>query len=263
MTPNPHAQGLPRELAPGLWWLGASLELPHDGVLYHAYQSVFVVIGEHSSIAIEAGLPLDSHVIEAQLAEVLTDAPPLRYLWTTHQETPHAGGIARLLERWPETELVSDVSDYHLYFPGLTQRMRQIDVGSSIDLGGRSFCIIEAIMRDLSTTQWGFDTGARALFPGDGFAYSHLHDSHRCGHLAEEVPELDIETLAGFFAEHSLNWTRFQNLEPYLLRLQAELVDRDVRVIGPTHGLPTCDVSRIAPKVIEGLRAMRSQAAHP
>jgi flavorubredoxin len=257
MTAHAQADPLPRQLAPGLWWLGACLALPHHGVIYHAYQSVFVLAGDDASMIIEGGLPNDVDIIDAQLTRLLEHVPAVRYLWMTHQETPHAGGLARLMERFPEAELVGDVSDYHLYFPQFADRMRQVDTGASLDLGGTEFRIVEAVLKDLSTTQWGLDTRTRALFPGDGFAYSHLHNADQCGHLAEEVPELDIAELAGFFAEHSLNWTRFRDLDPILDQLQVALDELGVAIIGPTHGLPITDVPRIAPKVIEGLRAMR------
>jgi flavorubredoxin len=247
---------LPRELAPGLWWLGACLELPHRGVIYHAYQSAYVIAGDDASMIVEAGLPLDFDILDDELARIGDRIAPLRYIWATHQETPHAGGVGRMLHRFPGTELVGDVSDYHLYFPQLAHRMRQLETGAALDLGGREFRVVDAVLRDLSTTQWGFDNGARALFPGDGFAYAHLHNAGQCGHLAEEVPELDIAELAGFFAEHSLNWTRFRDLEPILARLQEQLDELDVQIIGPTHGLPICDVPKIAPMVVDGLRAL-------
>ena len=50
-----------------------------------------------------------------------------------------------------------------------------------IDLGDRQFMAVEPVIRDLRTTLWGFDTGERVLFPGDGFAYSHYHWDDHCG----------------------------------------------------------------------------------
>ena len=36
---------------------------------------------------------------------------PLKYLFLTHQETPHSGGLGRLLARFPELEVVGTGSD--------------------------------------------------------------------------------------------------------------------------------------------------------
>lgn len=259
MTTAGTQRALPRELGPGLWWLGACLELPHDGEIYHSYQSAFVLAGRDASMIIEAGMPFDIEVLEEQLAQVIDQIPPVRYLWATHQETPHAGGVGFFLDRFGEAELVGDVRDYHLFFPQFADRMRYVETGASIDLGGRRLEIVNAVFRDLATTQWGFDTATRTLFPGDGFAYAHLHTGEHCGRLAEEVPALDIAQLAGFFAEHSLNWTRFRDLEPSLAELQQQLDKLDVQIIAPTHGLPICDVPRIAPMIFAGLQALRDR----
>ena len=40
---------LPRELAPGVFWLGDCLEQPFKGKIYHAYNAAFLVIGSKSS----------------------------------------------------------------------------------------------------------------------------------------------------------------------------------------------------------------------
>ena len=45
---------------------------------------------------------------------------------------------------------------------------------------------IEPVVRDLRTSNWGFDTKTRCLFPGDGFAYSHYHWDGHCGMVAED-----------------------------------------------------------------------------
>ena len=63
---------------------------------------------------------------------------PLKYLFVTHQETPHCGGLGRVLKTFPDALLVGDVSDYHLAFPQYEHRMRSMKEGDEIDLGGRS-----------------------------------------------------------------------------------------------------------------------------
>jgi len=246
---------LPRELAPGLFWLGACFGMPHQGRILHTYQSAFLVHGDDASLLVEAGLPLDVEIIMRELSGLVDDSPPLRYLWLTHQETPHAGGVGHLLARYPDLEVVCDVHDYHLFFPQYAHRLRQLEIGEAIDLGKTEFRILEPVIRDLPTTQWGFDSRRRVLFPGDGFAYAHLHEAGQCGMLAEEVPALDVAGMTDLFAEHSLNWARFTDMEPYIRRLERLLRDLDVQIIAPTHGLPICDPPKTVPMVVEGLRA--------
>ena len=150
---------------------------------------------------------------------------------------------------------MGNVRDYHLFFPQFAHRMRSMALGESIDLRGTEFVVVEAVIRDLITTQWGFDTRSAALFPGDGFAYAHVHSPDQCGKLAEEVPQLDIADMTSLFADNSLNWASYTDSEPYVQRLQQQIDDLGVRVIGPTHGLPICEPAIIVPQVLQGIRS--------
>jgi flavorubredoxin len=250
---------LPRELAPGIFWLGQCMEQTWEGAILHNYNSVYLVRGEESSLLVEAGHPQDLPKIEAQLESVLAQGgPPLRYLFSTHQETPHSSGIARILRGHPEVQICGDVRDYHLFFPGCEDRLRPMSPGDAIDLGGTEFVIVDAVIRDLLSTQWGFDTRRRVLFPGDGFAYSHYHQAGMCGRTAEEAPELALRDMTGLFAELALYWTRFTDMDPYAARLVDLLERLDVALIAPTHGLPITDREQTVEAVLDGLRSARS-----
>ncbi len=249
--PNP----LPRELAPGIFWLGGCLVQTYKGETIHGYNSSYLVAGEESSLLVEAGHPKDLPVIESQLEGLFArGVPELRYVFTTHQETPHASGIGRWLARYPELTVCGDVRDFHLVFPQFEHRFRILDVGDQIDLGGTSFLLVESVIRDYISTVWGFDTLRRALFPGDGFAYSHYHSPSHCGKIAEEAPELDLPDMTAVFAELALYWTRFSDMEPYIERLDEVLEELKVELICPTHGLPITDFDVTLPRIREGLR---------
>lgn len=250
--PNP----LPRELAPGVFWLGDCLEQLYHGRVLHGYNSAYLVAGERASLLVEAGHPQDLPVIERQLEELLAGGlPPLEYLFTTHQETPHAGGLGRLLDRYPRSVACGDVRDLHLIFPGHEDRLRPLPIGESIDLGGREFVCVEPVIFDLTSTRWGFDAGHRVLFPGDGFAYSHYHEDGHCGKVAEEAPSLDLPEMTALFAELALYWTRFVDLAPYITRLDELVFDElAVELVAPTHGLPITDLAATMPSIRDGLR---------
>jgi flavorubredoxin len=257
MTPGResiHRNPLPRELAPGVFWLGECMEQPWRGSILHGYNSVYLIRGERHSMLIEAGHPQDLPTIEAQLEGLLAaGGPPLRYLFSTHQETPHSSGIARVLRRHPEVEVCGDVRDYHLFFPDCVDRLRPMGVGDSLDLGGREVVIVEAVVRDLVSTLWALDGGQRVLFPGDGFAYSHYHEAGMCGKLAEEAGDLELAEMTSLFADLALYWTRFTDMRPYVEELQAKLEQWEVELIAPTHGLPIGDLRDTVPAVLDGL----------
>ena len=173
-----------------------------------------------------------------------------------HPEMPHSANLGRWLSKYPDAVAVGDVRDYHLVFPDLADRLVPLDAGDRIDLGGTEFVILEAIIRDLVTSFWGYDTRRRALFPGDGFAYMHHHQSHECGYTAEELPDLPIPEFTAIFAEYALYWTRFTDMEPKIRQLETLLSGSDpIDVILPAHGCPILDPSATVDKVKEGLRA--------
>jgi flavorubredoxin len=245
---------LPRELAPGLFWLGACLTLPHEGRVLHAYNSVYLLSGTDASMLIEGGHPQDLHIIEKQLEGLLRKGvPPLRYAFLTHTETPHASGLGRILSHFPEVEAYGAMVDIPLVFPELADRVHNLDPGERLDLGGSEFIAVDAVIRDMPYTRWGFDTRRRALFPGDGFAYAHYHEAGQCGCLAEETPGLALSDMTALFADVALYWTRFADLEPYCARLDSLLDERGVELVAPTHGLPIGDVATTMPLVREGL----------
>src|SRR5258708_923625 len=231
------AHKMPREIAPGVFWIGDCLAQRHKGKVYHGYNAAYLIAGERASALVETGHPKDFPVIERHLGELFAcGVAPLKYLFVTHQETPHCGGLGRILARFPETILCGDVSDYHHAFPQYEHRLRSMDEGDAIDLGGRSLRAREPVIRDLRRTWWGAETGQRLLFPGDGFAYSHYHLDGHCGLLAEEAVSLDLPDVSAVFADLALFSTKFANMAAYCLRLRLLTAAPVAVPMTPTQG---------------------------
>lgn len=254
MSPAGEPNPLPRRLAPHLWWLGECLNIPYQGTEHHIYSSVYLIRGDDGALLVEAGLPGHMEVVRGQLGELLEDPRELKYVWATHQETPHAGGAAELLSEYPEAKLVGDTRDYHLFFPEFVDRLQPIALGESIDLGGTQFTAVEPVIKDLITSQWGYDSRSGALFTADGFAYSHFHEKEHCGKVAEETPELPIADLAALLGELALYWWQFHDLDPHIARIQEMIDELDIKMILPSHGLPITDCQVSVPIVFEGFR---------
>jgi flavorubredoxin len=257
-SPAPHTvgTGLPRQLAPGTVWLGDCLITPlPDGSLEHSFSSAFLVSGEEASLLVDTGHPKDWAVVKHQLESILADRPPLRWVVPTHAEVTHAGNLGRLLATFPDALACGDIRDYHLLFPGTTERLRPMAVGDEIDLGGRVVTFVDAVFRDLPSTLWLYEPIDRVLYTGDGLGFGHYHHAGQCGKLAEEVPDLEIPELTGIFAEYALYWTRLKNVEPYIARLDAMMqVDYPVDIVASAHGNPVTDPTATMPKVRQGLR---------
>jgi flavorubredoxin len=253
---------LPREIAPGIFWLTECYALPYNGRIIHSYNSAFLVAGDRHCAIIETGIAGDTVLFE-QL-ESLSDRglPDLRYVFVTHSEMAHAGGVGPLLARHPSATVHGEVSDLHLVWPEVADRLYFAEPGERFDLGGTEIVVVEGVFRDLVHSRWFFDTRRKALFPGDGFAYSHYHEDGACGHLAEEVPELDIQQGMERFSIAAFHWTGFVDIEPFILRLD-ELVAAELaaELIAPSHGLPIGAPAATLGEIKAGLRSIRSGAA--
>jgi flavorubredoxin len=248
---------LPRELAPGVFWLGECLVNEFQDRRIHGYNSAFLVVGERHSAFIETGITGQNQTILAQLdALIARGVPEPRYLFVTHCEMSHSGGVGHLLARYPDATVHGEVSDLHLVYPQYADRQHFADPGDRFELGGRDIVVAESVFRDLVHSRWFFETTSRVLFVGDGFAYSHWHEDGACGRFAEEVPTLEIEQQMGLYAFAAFHWTQFVDLEPYISRLDQLLDELDVALIAPTHGLPIGDPEATMPQIRAGLRAM-------
>lgn len=245
---------LPREIADGLTWVSACTALSHEGQGVHSYHSVYVLSGADATLIVDTGNPKDWSVIDRMLDEVLVGRPPVRHLVPTHTEVPHAGSLGRMLDKFPDAEVFGDIRDYHLFFPGYEDRCRTAIVGDVVDLGGgRTFEFVEAVVRDLPTTLWGYDAVGHVLFTADGFAYMHHHQADECGLVAEEMPQLPLGEFSAIFNKYALYWTRFTDIRPHLARLDALLERCSVRVIAPGHGSVITDPATTVERIKAGL----------
>ena len=57
MLDTPVANRMPREIAPGVFWIGDCLAQRHKGKVYHGYNAAFLVAGETASCLVETGHP--------------------------------------------------------------------------------------------------------------------------------------------------------------------------------------------------------------
>lgn len=244
-----------REIADGVFWLGGCKEIRYQGQVVHSYGSVFLVVGDERTLLVDTGHPKDWERLAEQLDRVLAHCgrATVDYLFPTHAEVAHAANLGRLLDRYPSAVVVGDTRDYHLLWPEHTDRLRPAAVGERLDLGGSEFVFVEAVLRDLLNTQWGYDTGRRVLFVADGFAYMHHHAAGECGRTTEELADPPLEEFTAAFAEYALYWTRYVDVAPHCERVDRLLTELPTDVIAPAHGGVITDVERTVPRIYRGL----------
>lgn len=254
---------LPIEIAPGIFWLGECVEVLHKGELLHGGNSAYLVAGEKHCALVEAGFTRVP-VLMSQITTLVEERrlPEIKYVFVTHSEFPHSGGVGQVLARYPDATAHGGVSDLHLIFPAMVDRFLPSEPGDSFDLGGTDLRVVEAVFRDMPYTRWIFDTRRKVLFAGDGFAFTHEHNAAHCGHFTEDIPALDIPGMMALFAVAAFHWVEYVDIEPYLRRLDVLVFDElGAELIAPTHGLPIANPRKTLDDVYEGLRRVSSSVS--
>ncbi|AUI50577.1 MBL fold metallo-hydrolase [Arthrobacter crystallopoietes] len=252
---------LPRDIADGVTWMSSCLPFFLADRTIHGHNSTYLVRGEHSSVLVDTGNPGSWNIISAKLDELL-EGQPLTYVFPTHPELPHTGNLPRLVEKYPDIQVVGDTHDYHLFYPQIVPNLHAREPGFRIDLGGRELVIVEALIRDLPNTQWAFVPNSGVLFTADGFCYMHrpelddedpVHLPGECGLTTGELSEpIKVEN-AAFFTGSALYWARFANDADQVYDRVLRLIDDlDVKFVAPTHGNVITNIRDVEPIIRAG-----------
>ena len=252
---------LPREIAPGIFWLGGCLGgAVKDGRTIHIHLSNYLIMGETTTLLVDTGAPSTWLALQAQLKDTL-GSRHLDWVFSSHPEFPHSANLGHILDAFPTAKAIGDIRDYHLYYPRHTDRLVSREVGDSLDLGGGyTFTFVDAVLKDLPSTMWGYESKTQTLFVVDGFGYSHraavtpeldepTHLPGECALTIEEIPgpvEIDNAT---FILRTALYWSRYVRADKIIGDIRMLIERYPTRVIAPAHGNVITDVASILPIV--------------
>ena len=252
----------PREVVPGVQWLGGCHEvkvLEGQPPVGHTHTAAYLLLGAEQTLLVDTGHPEKWRQTRADLVQLL-GGRPLDYIFPTHTETPHSGNMGKLLTMYPGARIVGDSRDWDLFFPELTAgRLIDLRAGEGVDLGGgQRLVFIDALIKDLPTTQWAYDSKNRILFVADGFSYTHnaplfedeipIHQSGQCSlFLSEWGHDPMPEQIEGVMMR-ALYTMRFIKLDELVIDKLPEFFRRwPTDIIAPAHGCVIDDVARMLP----------------
>jgi flavorubredoxin len=248
----------PLEIAPNIFWLGTCSKKQTPAGELHTGVWAYIIVGPDATFLFETGHPQGWEIVDAQIRQCL-DGRSLTYVMPTHPEIPHAGNLSGVLDGYPEAVALVDHRDYHLHFPEHSDRLRVCNVGDEFDLGGGYvFRVVNAVLRDMPNTFWGYEVSNRVLFVGDGFSYLHSPDAEpeelgthlpgQCGRasgVGEPFPSLDDFV---YFASNAFYWSRYRsNADVMFDELNRVLAECPADILAPTHGNVAHDVKRVVP----------------
>ena len=233
----------------------------------HFHTSAYLIVGTERTLLFDTAPPGAWEVVERDLKRIL-DGRRLDFVVPSHPEIPHAGCLTRILDTYPEAEVLGDLRDYHMYFPDYVDRMRSIPHETEIDLGGGyRFTLLDAIIEDLPTSVWGYESRQQVLFPVDALGYGHLpqredlpdeplHRPGECALLSSELTRPPALDLATHLTQSSLYWSRFVDITPQMERFDALLERYPTKLIAPAHGSVVDDLDVIMPVIREAHRTV-------
>jgi glyoxylase-like metal-dependent hydrolase (beta-lactamase superfamily II) len=147
--------------------LNDTLEVPGLGFLpVNAF-----VLHADEPVVVDTGLSLEGKDFLGWLAEVI-DAADVRWIWLTHPDRDHTGGLYSLLEAAPRAKVVTTflgVGILSLDRPLPLDRVHLLNPGQSLDVGDRVLGGLRPPLFDSPATTGFVDQKTGCLFSSDCF----------------------------------------------------------------------------------------------
>lgn len=153
--------------APGVTVLCDSLEVPGLGYL----PVTASVLHAAEPVVVDTGLGLPDRNFLADLSAVL-DPADVRWIWLTHPDRDHTGGLFDLLEAAPHARVVTTFLGMGLLSterPLPIDRMYLLNPGQTLDVGDRRLYAFRPPLFDSPATVGFQDTGSGVVFSSDCF----------------------------------------------------------------------------------------------
>jgi flavorubredoxin len=247
---------LPREVAPGTFWLGVCLEIEEKGHPLHNHNSCYLLRGRNASVLVDTSMPYGWPTIRKDIAEVL-QGRPLDYVFPTHPEAPHMGNLGPLMAEYPNLRIVGDLRNYHLYYPEQQDRFKPMSRDAELDLGGRRLRLVDAVIHDLPNGFWGYDPDHRILFVSDAYPYTHEHEEDQCAMTSEELPGEIVPDDTSVVISRALTWIPKVETNLIVDALRSFLASHPVDLICPAHGGVITNPVKITQVFEMGMRKTR------
>ncbi len=212
------------------------------------------VLDAQQQMIIDTGTTSDRGRMGAAIAEQV-DPDRLRWLWVTHTDADHIGGVHDLLAAYPAITVVTTYTGWiklSTHAPVNPKRIRLIQPGGTLDLGDRVITAITPPLFDAPETIGFFDPVSKALFSSDCFG-AILPDGATSLDQLDDAAVLDAQTL----------WTSIDT--PWVTKIDRRLLAEELDALsqlGPTSilsgHLPA--TAGIVDQQLDGIRAARDRS---
>ncbi len=157
----------PYQAAPDVHVFPANLPLPGVGVLpINAY-----LLMAEEPVLIDGGIGYDSDEFVDAVSSVV-DLQSLKWVWLTHDDADHTGGIEKIMQLAPNAKLVTHAFSalrMSTWWQVPMDRVHAIRVGDEIHVGDRTLTAVAPPLFDNPMSTGLLDQSTGALFSVDAF----------------------------------------------------------------------------------------------
>jgi glyoxylase-like metal-dependent hydrolase (beta-lactamase superfamily II) len=221
--------------------LNDHLEVPGLGFLpVNAF-----VLHAREPVVVDTGLGLPDRDFVATLSPVI-DPATVRWIWLTHPDRDHTGGLFALLEAAPHARLVTTFLGVGLMSterPLPLDRVYLLNPGQKLEVGDRTLHAFRPPLFDNPATVGFYDDGSRTCFSSDCFG-APLATSELASCMdAREVPADELRSGQLLWAAVDSPWVHNAKTDRYLQTVRSmQAIDSDVILsthLPPAIGLGT------------------------
>jgi flavorubredoxin len=214
---------------PGVHVLPAFIPVPSLGLLP---ANAFLVEAEQPYL-VDTGILADGDAFVAAVAEIL-DPADLRWIFLTHTDPDHIGALTPLLERAPDTRVLTTFIALAKLQLGLRpippSRVRLANPGEHIHIGDRTLSVMRPPVFDAPETTMVYDSRLDALFSSDSFGGPLAAPTE----VANQLPADQLEQSQLLWAAVDAPWIHHIDRARFAARL-GEITDLDPAWIFSAH----------------------------
>ncbi len=225
-----------------------NLEVPGLGFLpINAY-----VLHAREPMVVDTGVGLPDRDFLATLSTVI-DPTTVRWIWLTHPDRDHTGGLFKLLEAAPQARLVTTFVGAGIMSterPLPIDRVYLLNPGQSLDLGDRTVHAFRPPLFDSPATVGFYDDRSRTCFSSDCYG-APMATAELAG--TTDVREVPAEQLRGaqlLWAAVDSPWVHNVDTTAYM-RTVRTISDIDCATVLSTHLPPAIGLA----EQLEGMLA--------
>jgi hypothetical protein len=211
------------------------------------------VIHSAEPVVVDTGLGLADRDFVASLAEVM-DPADVRWIWISHPDRDHTGGVFPLLEAAPQARVVTTSSGAGIMAterPLPMDRIYLLNPGQSLDVGDRHLTGFRPPLFDNPATVGVLDTSTGVSLSSDCFGAPLPTADLATAQDAAAVGSDDLRAAQLLWATVDSPWVHYVDPVRFAASFRA-LRDFDPTLILSTHLPPiTGDVSRMYDTLLE------------